>query len=142
MGYVWRGKNYRLVFEGEELAGLEVVARSASVGAYRRIADLATREFSSPPSEADMAEIDNLFTEFAAVLVSWNLEDEAPDGTRSAVAANFEGMQSQDLTLIRQIIWAWMEAVAGLAAPLGQPSSGGENSVEESLPMEVLSPLL
>lgn len=140
MGYVWKGKTYRLVFADDELEGLEVVARSASVGAYRRIADLATREFAHPPSEADLTEIDNLFNEFAAVLVSWNLETEADDGTRSPVPATFDGMASQDLTLIRQVIWAWMEAVAGISAPLGPPSDGGGLSVEESLPMEVLSP--
>ncbi len=141
MGFVWRGKSYRLVFEDPDLAGLEVVAKSASVGAYRRIADLATREFSNPPSKEDMAEIDHLFDEFAKVLVSWNLEDEDTDGKRTPVSATAAGMQSQDLTLIRQIIWAWMEAVAGIAAPLDPPSGGGEPSLEESLPMEVLSPL-
>ncbi|MGE5828652.1 MAG: hypothetical protein ACM30G_09860 [Micromonosporaceae bacterium] len=142
MGYVWKGKTYRLVFADDEFAGLEVVARSASVGAYRRIADLATREFAHPPSEDDLGEIDNLFAEFAAVLVSWNLEDEAPDGTRTPVPATFEGMASQDLTLVRQIIWSWMEAVAGISGPLEQPSDGGGPSVEESIPMEVLSPSL
>lgn len=144
MGYVWKGKTYRLVFADDELAGLEVVAKSASVGAYRRIADLATREFSHPPSEADLTEIDNLFEEFAKVLVSWNLEDEivAEDGTvtRVPVSATLAGLHSQDLTLVRQIIWSWMEAVAGLSAPLGQPSPDGELSLEGSLPMEVLSP--
>lgn len=146
MGYVWKGKTYRLVFADDDFAGLEVVAKSASVGAYRRIADLATREFSHPPTEADLAEIDNLFLAFADVLVSWNLEDEtvAEDGTvtRTPVPATFEGLQSQDLTLIRQIIWSWMEAVAGLSAPLDQPSDGGGLLLEESLPMEVLSPSL
>lgn len=140
MGYVWKGKTYRLVFADDEFAGLEVVAKSASVGAYRRIADLATREFHHPPTEDDLAEIDNLFDEFAKVLVSWNLEDEDGDGKRTPVPPTLEGMHSQDLTLVRQIIWSWMEAVAGISAPLGQPSGGGEQSVEESLPMEVLSP--
>lgn len=142
MGYVWKGKTYRLVFADDEFEGLEVVARSASVGAYRRIADLATREFHHPPTEDDLAEIDNLFDEFAKVLVSWNLEDEDDDGKRTPVPATLAGMHSQDLTLIRQIIWSWMEAVAGISAPLDQPSDGGEQSVEESLPMEVLSPSL
>ena len=146
MGYVWRGKTYRLVFADDEFAGLEVVAKSASLGAYLRIANLATREFHHPPSLAHLAEIDNLFAAFAKVLVSWNLEDEtvAEDGTvtRTPVPATRAGMHSQDLTLIRQIIWSWMEAVAGISAPLDQPSDGGEQSVEESLPMEVLSPSL
>jgi hypothetical protein len=141
MGYVWRGKTYRLVFADADLAGLEVVAKSASVGAYRRIADLATREFAHPPSEEDLAEVDALFLEFAAVLVSWNLEDEDAEGNRTPVPATFEGMQGQDLTFVRQIIWAWMEAVAGISAPLEEPSDAGERLVEESLPMEVLSPL-
>ena len=136
MGYVWRGKTYRLIFADDELEGLEVVARSASVGAYRRIADLATREFSQPPTEEDLAEIDNLFDEFAAVLVSWNLETEDGEGTRTPVPATLQGLHSQDLTLIRQIIFSWMEAVAGISSPLDPLSS----ELEAGLPMEILSP--
>jgi len=136
MGYVWRGKTYRLIFADDELDGLEVVARSASVGAYRRIADLATREFSQPPTEEDLAEIDNLFDEFAAVLVSWNLETEDGEGTRTSVPATLQGLHSQDLTLIRQIIFSWMEAVAGISSPLDPLSS----ELEAGLPMEILSP--
>jgi len=136
MGYVWRGKTYRLISADDELEGLEVVARSASVGAYRRIADLATREFSQPPTEEDLAEIDNLFDEFAAVLVSWNLETEDGEGTRTSVPATLQGLHSQDLTLIRQIIFSWMEAVAGISSPLDPLSS----ELEAGLPMEILSP--
>lgn len=140
MGYVWKGKTYRLQFVDDEFAGLEVVARSASLGEYRRIADLATREFANPPSKEDIAEIDALFEAFAAVLVSWNLEMETDDGT-IPVPATLTGLYSQDLSFVRPVVLAWMEAVAGITAPLDQPSPGGGQSVEESLPMEVLSPV-
>ncbi len=134
MGYVRERRNYRLVFEDDEYDGLEVVARSASVAAYRRIAELASTPFSSPPSAEDLIEIDNLYQAFAAQLVSWNLEEE--DGT--PVPATLAGLQDQDLPFAMAIILAWMNAVAGVSPPLPDTSSSGE--MEESLPMEVLSP--
>jgi hypothetical protein len=138
MGYVRPRKTYRLVFTDDDVAGLEVVARSASVADYRRIADLATRQFSSPPTPEDLTEIDHLFGAFAQVLESWNLEE--PEGV--PVPATLDGLKSQELPFVTQIILAWMETVAGVAPPLVQPSDGGGLSLEESLPMEVLSPSL
>lgn len=136
MGYVRNRKQYKLVFEDAEFAGLEVVARSASVEAYQRIAELASREFSSPPSPADLEEIEHLLRCFAAVLVSWNLEE--PEGV--AVLPTLDGLKSQDLPFAQVIILAWMEAVAGVSLPLGQPSTDGAQSLEASLSMDVLSP--
>lgn len=136
MGFVRNRRNYRLIFADEEFAGLEVVAKSASVSDYRRIAELATREFGTSPSAEDLVEMDNLYRAFAQVLVSWNLEE--PEGV--AVPATLNGLLSQDLPFVQAIVLAWMDAIAGVAAPLPTPSAGGDRFLEESLPMEVLSP--
>lgn len=138
MGYVRERRNYRLIFADEEYAGLEVVARSASVAAYRRIAEMASKPFSMPPTADDLIEIDNLYRAFADQLVSWNLEERDDDGAVTAVPATLDGLQSQDLDFAMAIILAWMEAVGGVAAPLDSASSSG--AMEASLPMEVLSP--
>jgi hypothetical protein len=143
VGYVRARKTYRLVFEDEEFAGLEVVARSASVEAYQRIAGLASRPIANPPTADDLEEIDHLYRSFAGLLVSWNLQ-EGRDGPESEgfaiydVPATYEGLRSQDLPFATAIILAWMDAVAGVSRPLGRPSTAG--SLEGSLPMEVLSP--
>ena len=132
MGYVHQRKTYRLIFEGE-LSGLEVLARSASGAAYKRIAAMANREWANPLSGEDLAEFEALCDAFAGVLVEWNLEEEHEvkgKAVRKPVPATLRGLMDQDLELLMSIVMAWMDAVAGRAAV----------SVDEtSLPMEALS---
>jgi hypothetical protein len=134
LGYVRERRNYKLVFADDEYEGLEVVARSASVAAYRRIAELASKPFSNPPSAEDLIEIDNLYQAFADQLVSWNLEEESGP----PVPATLAGLQDQDLPFAMAIILAWLEAVGGVSRPLDSGSDSGE--MEASLPMDVLTP--
>lgn len=135
MGFVREPKVYNLVWEAGEFAGLEVKAKAASVATYRHIAEMATHEFSWPPTEADLIRVDELHQAFGAVLMSWNLE--LADGT--AVPATVDGLRSQDPELSLAIILAWMNAVVG--------QSTVEHATEEdlaalvgSLPMDVLTP--
>jgi hypothetical protein len=137
MGYVPEQPEdtaYRLVFEGRR-AGLEVVARSASIGEYLDIAELANHEFSSPPTRADVAIMAKLFKAFARVLVSWNVE--RPDGTE--VPATYGGVRAQGLPFVLDLTRAWLDGVAGVAPPLPEPSNDGDSSVAGSIPMEALS---
>jgi hypothetical protein len=132
MGYVHQRKTYRLIFEGE-LAGLEVVARSTSAAAYKRISGFANREWSNPPSDEDLAEFEALGEAFAAVLVEWNLEEEVTvkgKTVRKAVPPTLKGFMDQDLELVQAIVLAWMDAVAGPAAVSAD--------IEASLPQESL----
>lgn len=138
MGYVRERKNYRLIFTDPDLDGLEVVAQSASVATYERIAGLATREYGTAPTSADLEEIAALLEAFADVLVSWNLEEPAGKGRLRPVPATLAGLKAQDLPFVQAIILAWMEAVAGVSVPLDDASSSG--AMEASLPMEVLRP--
>lgn len=134
MGFDVKRKVYNLLFTDGEYEGMEVKARSAGVGAYRRIAELAAHPWSSPPTSQDLARHGEMLAAFAAVLVSWNLEE---DG--APIPATADGLDTIDPVMANAIVLGWMEAVAGVAAPLGQPSDGGDRSVEASMPMEVLS---
>lgn len=138
MGYVRERKVYNLVWNEGEFAGLEVKTKAASVAAYRQIAELATYRFSWPPTVEDLARVDELHVAFAAVLVSWNLEEE--DGT--PVSATVDGLRAQDPEMTLAIILAWMMAVAGVDQTGGGSDSDESRLLrqfEESLPMEVLA---
>jgi len=125
MGYVRARKTYRITFdEGHDLAGLEVVARSATVATYQRLAALKDRDTNAVPTVEDLAENDAVYRAFASVLVSWNLEEPKnpakPDGPTKPVPATYEGLVAQDPEFVDTIILAWMQAIAG---PMTAPAS-------------------
>lgn len=80
-------------------------------------------------------DMEEVFGEFAKVLVSWNLEDE--DG--EPVPTTYEGLMSYDFQFVLAVVLGWMQAVAGVPTPLDRPSRDGGPSLVESLPMEPLS---
>ncbi len=130
MGFVYQRKTYQLIFEGG-LAGLEVVAKSASGAAYKRIAAMANRQWGNPLSDEDLAEFEALCEAFAGVLVSWNLEEEHEvrgKPVTKAVPATLKGLMDQDLELVTAIVLSWMDAIAMPPSPVD----------ESTLPMETL----
>lgn len=137
MGYKRPKKVYKIVFEQKGMAGLEVRARSVSLGQILDLVNLA--ELADPNRRAnmldDMGKLKHLFEGLASALVDWNLEDE--DGT--PVPATLEGLYSQDMEFGLDVALAWMDAVMGVSAPLERPSSSGGPSLEASLPMDVSS---
>ncbi len=74
----------------------------------------------------------------ASHMVAWNREDE--DG--NALPPTMESLEDEEPSLINLIIDRWTDAVAGVAAPLEQPSNSGGSAPEESIPMAPLSPSL
>lgn len=143
-GYRPEPKLYRVTFDDHP--GLVVRARTVSVDKFMAISELADKD------GRDADDLTMLFTEFARVLTSWNLDynTDGPvidqeTGQRAwyvgePVPTTLEGVLSQDFDFMLQIVLGWMEAVAGVPAPLDQPSSGGPPSLVESLPMEPWSP--
>ncbi len=142
MGYKRQRKIHVLRFAEDtgDLEGLEVRVYSLSVGQLldmSRLTDAANR--STEDSE-------RLFTDFAAALISWNLEDEAgldDEGVSNEpvpVPATLDGVRSCDLDFILRIVKAWMDAIAKVPDPLTSPSGSGPRFPEGSLPMEPLSP--
>ncbi len=135
MGYVRQRKVYRLRFDDEDMNGLEVRAKSVPLGAFLdlvKLMDIETRNVS--PEDAE--KIDKLFEGFAGALIEWNLEE--PEGV--PVPATFEGLKSQDIDFSMQILRAWIAALTQVPVFLGNGSSGGEKSLELSMPMEPRSP--
>ncbi|MEU6785908.1 hypothetical protein ABZ912_42535 [Nonomuraea angiospora] len=134
-----RKKTFLLKWDDGEFEGLEVRVRSISVRRFLQLGPLLEASFSDGFSEKDIAEMEALFREFSQTLVSWNLADEDTD---EPVPCTFDAFMDQDIAFVKEIISSWAEHIAGVAAPLEQPSPGGEPFPEESLPMETLSPSL
>ena len=136
MGYVRKRRVYRLRFEDEELDGLVVKVRSASVGRLlefmRFLAGLSDDDLIAD----DVEKFAGLFESFAEVLEEWNLEDE--DGR--PVPATLEGVRTQDADFVMDIMRVWFQAVTQPPGPLPATSSAGGPSAAPPLPMEPLSP--
>jgi hypothetical protein len=134
MGYNPKRKIYKLVFEDEEMAGLEVRVRSFSIGTMLEVGELSDLMGRKITPE-DMPRVQKLFSVLAQALVSWNVEDD--DG--APVPATLEGLTAQEDTFVFAVLSAWIDAVSGVSAPLPQTSSDGQSSLEASIPMVPLS---
>lgn len=135
MGFKAKRKIYKLKFADEDLAGLEVMARSVSLG---QMLDLSSSEGVGKVNKDDAEQTNGMFDLFISALVSWNLEEENPDGSDSPVPATLEGLRAQDTEFAMALVNAWAEAISSVSAPLARPSNSGETPPEASLPMEAL----
>lgn len=134
MGFTPNRTTYLLDFSDiPELDGLEVRARAAALGTFLDMTALAA--IGSNPSADDVSSVGDLLTGFAGVLKSWNLEDD--DGV--AIPATLDGLRALEFPFVFQIIRAWIQATAGVAAPLAPTSNGGGPALAASLQMEPLS---
>lgn len=128
MGYKPKRKTFKLDFAGTDYEGLQVTIRGLTTGQYMDL-------FEAKAEAEAGGETNNLLTIMASRLVSWNVEDDDD----MPVAATLDGIKTQDLDLNLAIVNAWTTAMAGVPAPLEQPSTGGTPSPEASIPMEALS---
>lgn len=139
-GYVRKRRVYRLRFEDEELDGLVVKVRSASVGRLlefmRFLAGLSDDDLTTEDVEKFAA----LFESFAEVLEEWNVLYADGPNKGQPVPATLEGVRSQDGDFVMDIMRVWFQAVTQPPAPLPATSSAGGPSAALSLPMEPLSP--
>ena len=135
-GYTRKRRVYRLRFEDEELDGLVVKVRSASVARLlefmRFLAGLSGDDLTAD----DVERLAGLFESFAEVLQEWNVQDEAGE----PVPATLEGVYTQDADFVMDIMRVWFQAVTQPPAPLPATSSAGGPSAAPPLPMEPLSP--
>ena len=125
MGFRREPTLYRLHFEDPEFEGLEVLAGTLPLKDLLAINKMAKSE--------DPEDQMNMFRKFARALVEWNLEDDKG----KPVPATFDGLLSQDVGFVNEIIRAWMEAVSNVPNSSRGNSNGVRNSTELSLPMEV-----
>lgn len=136
MGFTPNRTTYRLDFSDVEEAtlgsgdALEVRARSAEMGTFLDMTALAA--IGSDPKPEDAAKVGELMAGFAKVLKSWNITDE----DESPVPATLAGLRTLEFPFVMQMVRAWIQATAGVAAPLAPTSSGGAAALVASLPME------
>jgi hypothetical protein len=102
-------KTARITFEGTDYDGAEIVLRLSVTFAQF----IALRESAQGEDQEGMA---RLFGE--SVLMEWNLED--ADG--NPIPANSDGMLAIPLQLTNLVVQHWVEAVAGVPAPLAETS--------------------
>lgn len=137
MGYRPQRQLVELDFSDTEHAGLEVTTKRISVDGLMSFVDLLDKAESLDPKAFkadDLAMVGDLFGRFAAVLVSWNVEDDEGQ----AVPATREGLMAQDFDFAMFVITAWFVAISKAPPPLPSGSSGGGPPPEASLPMEPL----
>lgn len=127
MGYRHQIPRVTVTFEeGHEYHGCEAVLRKLTLGEYLEIIGIDT-------DNPGVAHIGHQLQRMGDKLISWNLED--PD-TGSPVPAMHEAILQQDKDLMMAICGAWLDGMAGVAAPLEQTSPDTPPSLEASIPME------
>jgi hypothetical protein len=130
VGYKPKRTVYKLDFSDTEYAGLEVAVRAGSIGQLLALQELAGQE------EMTADEARQMFAGFAALLVSWNVEDDDD----KPVPVTYEGVASQEPDFIKVIITAFYANVAGAPPPLpGASGSGGTSAAESTLGLAAAS---
>ena len=116
-------KTARINFEGTDYDGAEIQLRlSVKFSEF-----IALRESAQGEDQETMA---RLFGE--TVLIDWNLED--ADG--NPIPANSDGMLAIPLELTNLVVQHWVEAVAGVPAPLPRASGDISTLAAASTEME------
>ncbi len=150
MGYA-RRKTFLIKFgAGHEFEGLEVRMRTVSV---ERLMDtlpliarfdvLATSFIDAADDEAARAaaqqEAAQVLEKVHDLFDSWNIEDTDPDsGNVVPVPCTYQELLNEDFRLVNTLMQAWAQHLAGVPAPLEQPSADGSPSLEGSLLMDAL----
>ena len=124
MGYKPKRTIYKLDFSQTEYAGLEVAVRAGSIGDLLALQDLAGA------GETTAEEARQMFAGFAALLVSWNVDDD----NDKPVPTTYEGVASQEPDFIKTIVTAFFANVAGAPPPLPDGSNSGANSEGAPIP--------
>lgn len=137
MGYEAPTSTFLLRFEDHP--GLEVRARSVPLGVFTQLASLA--DVVEHKDDHDLAalasglgELGTLFDNFGDALVEWNVTING-----QSVPATPDGVRRLDVPFALELIFAWMDAIGGVEAPLARRSPGGGHALAGSLPMEPLS---
>ena len=134
MGFKRPVTNYKLLFDGTEYDGLEIVVSALSVGEMQEITRKSASVFASgvPTVLGQVDTSDELLEKFANCIVSWNLveEDDTP------IVPSVESVKAQEAPFITAIVNAWMSATAGVTPDLGKDSDSGETFPEALIPMD------
>lgn len=130
MGYTRRPTIHTLN-QFEEYPGLEVRVMAVRIGKMRQI--IASLEDDSDSDDLSEDQIGEMVRIVSDNLVSWNLEDEEPDGTIVPVPCDEAGVNDLELDMLVAILNAWMEELTGPTEELGKDSSSAPSSAGPSL---------
>jgi hypothetical protein len=120
-----------LKFDDEDYAGLEVKAKSVSLGVLLDLED----ETSAMRKGSGIAQTRDLLSLFADKLISWNLEDDED----KPIPTSLEGVLSLEIDHAYPIILAWVDAMLSVGRNAGKGSTSGLPSVPApDFPMEAL----
>lgn len=119
-----------LQFEDPDYAGLEVKARSVSLGVLLDLED----ETSAMRQGSGTAHTRGLLSLFTDKLISWNLEDDDD----KPIPTTLEGILSLEIDHAYPIVLAWVDAMLSVTASTGKASSSGPPSAPPNFPMEAL----
>jgi hypothetical protein len=135
MGFRPQPTIYNLTFEGTALDGLHVKMSCCSLGEYNEML-MAAVSSPEPDDEGNikispdlLKDNDRILELFRNHLVSWDLEDLAGQ----PVPTDQDGIDSQERTIITQLMMAWQTAMVAVPNPSKTESSDGSTSVEQSL---------
>jgi hypothetical protein len=117
-------RSYQLSFEGQFLDGCEIHIRATSIAAILEL-------------EKDTTKRESVAKLLSEHLISWDLEMNG-----EPIPATYDGILMLEEVVMASITGAWYKAARGVSAPLEKPSTDGEDSEEELIPMEALSPSL
>lgn len=126
MGYRKIPTIHTLIFDGD-LEGLVVRVKGVSFGRIRKLLNLVN-------DESDDNTLEELASQLADCLVSWNLEDE--EGV--PVEATREGIDDQDWDFVMAVITKWLSEMTGANEELGKDSPSGVSFPGQPLTMEAL----
>lgn len=125
----------KLQFEDAEYEGLIVYCRRPRIDDVLAMDALRGARLNGGDQEALLVAIDDGFSAIAGLIVSWNLVNEYD----APVPISSSGLRSLDLGFVMTLLGEVMTMSLGVARPLPQPSSGGDPSLEVSIPMDSLS---
>jgi hypothetical protein len=136
VGYLRKARQFVLVFEGEDMAGLEIRATSTSTGNLLDLMDMVDMDRKNLREQGER--LRDLFGRFMSNVREWNLEHEGPEGEPVPTPLTVEGLLMHDPDFVLDVSMAWMDGVMGTPGPLAPTSDDGRPSAEALIPMDDL----
>lgn len=114
MGYRPERNAYRLVFEDPAMDGLVVRMKSVPVGQLMAIQEAAeSLSDADDLTPADLGNVASILEIFADALLEWNVEDEVG----AAVPPTLEGVKTQEVMFIAEVMKPWLAGHRQVQAP-------------------------
>ncbi len=155
MGFKRKLKQFRLVFDDEDMKGFECLARSTSIQEFAEISLMTSRMMDAKEASG----MDLIFIKLSEIILEWNLEDDAGEPVPVIYAqckvsgkpgrpgehcgacpvlegentgpCSYTGLCEYDINFAMTIFTAWMEALASVDSPLLSGLNNGKTTQED-----------